>query len=115
MQLKTILRQVPDPRGKQGQDYRLGSILGLIVGSLLCGRRGIKPAFLPGRGLTRHQKAQLGFVRGTAPCHATLTGTFRVIAARAGRCPRRPVSRGRPACQESAVIDRELLGLGTER
>jgi hypothetical protein len=49
MQLKTILRQVPDPRGKQAQDYRLWSILGLIVVSL-CGRRGMKAAFLPGRG-----------------------------------------------------------------
>ena len=38
MQLKTILRQVPDPRGKQGQDYMLWSILSLIVVSLLCPR-----------------------------------------------------------------------------
>jgi Recombinase len=35
LQLKTILRQVPDPRGKQGQDYMLWSILSLIVVSLL--------------------------------------------------------------------------------
>ncbi len=83
MQLKMILRQVPDPRGKQGQDYRLWSILGLIVVSLLCGRRGMKAAFLLGRHLTRRQKAQLGFVRGTTPCHATLTETLRVIDARA--------------------------------
>jgi hypothetical protein len=40
LQLKTILQQVPDPRGKQGQDYKLWSILGLIILSLLCGRRG---------------------------------------------------------------------------
>jgi hypothetical protein len=83
MQLKMILRQVPDPRGKQGQDYRLWPIPGLIVVSLLRGRRGMKAAFLLGRNLTRRQKAQLGFVRGTAPCHATLTGTLRVIGARA--------------------------------
>lgn len=83
MQLKTILLQVPDPRGKQGQDYLLGSILGLIVVSLLCGRRGMKAAFLLGRGLTRRQMAQLGFIRGTTPCHATLTETLRVIDARA--------------------------------
>jgi hypothetical protein len=71
MQLKTILRQVPDPRGKQAQDYRLWSILGLIVVSL-CGRRGMKAAFLLGRRSDPRQKAQLGFVRGTTPCHATL-------------------------------------------
>ena len=52
MQLKTILRQVPDPRGKQGQDYMLWSILSLIIVSLLCGRRGMKAAFLLGRSLS---------------------------------------------------------------
>jgi len=83
MQLKMILRQVPDPRGRQGQDYMLWSILGLIVVSLLCGRRGMKAAFLLGRSLTRRQKAHLGFVRGTTPCHATLPETLRVIDARA--------------------------------
>ena len=81
MQLKTILRQVPDPRGKQGQDYMLWSILSLIVVSLLCGRRGMKAAFLLGRSLSRRQRAELGFIRGTTPCHATLTETLRVIDA----------------------------------
>ena len=81
MQLKTILQQVPDPRGKQGQDYKLWSILGLIILSLLCGRRGMKAAFVLGRSLSRRQKAALGFVRGTSPCHATLTETRRVIDA----------------------------------
>ena len=80
MQLKTILRQVPDPRGKQGQDYMLWSILSLIVVSLLCGRRGMKAAFLLGRSLSRRQRAELGFIRGTTPCHATLTETLRVEA-----------------------------------
>jgi hypothetical protein len=31
MQLKAILHRVPDPRGKQGQDYKLWPILGLSV------------------------------------------------------------------------------------
>ena len=75
--------QVPDPRGKQGQDYKLWSILSLIILSLLCGRRGMKAAFVLGRGLSRRQKAALGFVRGTSPCHATLTETMRVIDAQA--------------------------------
>jgi len=83
LQLKPILQQVPDPRGKQGQDYKLWSILSLIILSLLCGRRGMKAAFVLGRGLSRRQKAALGFVRGTSPCHATLTETMRVIDAQA--------------------------------
>ena len=83
MQLKSILQQVPDPRGKQGQDYKLWSILSLIILSLLCGRRGMMAAFVLGRSLSRRQKAALGFVRGKSPCHATLTETMRAIDARA--------------------------------
>ena len=83
LQLKTILRQVPDPRGKQGQEFLLWSILSLIGVSLLCGRRGMKAAFLLGRSLSRRQRAELGFIRGTTPCHATLTETLRVIDAQA--------------------------------
>ena len=46
-------------------------------------RRGMKAAFLLGRSLSRRQKAELGFIRGTTPCHATLTETLRVIDAQA--------------------------------
>jgi hypothetical protein len=83
MPLKTILRPFPDRRRKQGQDDRRWSILGLIVGSLAGGRRGMKAAFLRGRGLTRRRKAQFGGVPGTTPWHAPPTETLRVIAARA--------------------------------
>ena len=83
MQLRFILQQIPDPRGRQGRDYRLWSLLALIVVSMLCGRRGMKAAFLLGRSLTRRQKAQLGFVSGATPCHATLTETLRILDARA--------------------------------
>lgn len=79
MNLKASLQQVADPRGKQGQDYRLWSILALIVVSLLCGRRGMKAAFLLGRSLTKRQQAGLGFRHGRTPCHATLTETLRVV------------------------------------
>jgi hypothetical protein len=43
----------------------------------------MQAAFLRGHGQTRRRKAQLGFVRGTAPCHGALTKTLRVIAVRA--------------------------------
>lgn len=67
----------------RGQDYTLWSILGLSILSLLCGRRGMKAAFVLGRSLTRRQKAALGFVRGKSPCRATLKETLRVIDAQA--------------------------------
>ena len=73
MNLRSILQRIPDPRGKQGQDYRLWSMLGLIVVSMLCGRRGMKAAFLLGRSLNRRQRAELGFPRDRTPCHATLS------------------------------------------
>ena len=83
MELKRVLERIPDPRGRQGRDYRLWSILGLILVSMLCGRRGMKAAFLLGRSLTRMQKRQLGFMRGHTPCHATLTETLRILDAQA--------------------------------
>jgi predicted transposase YbfD/YdcC len=83
MKLKEVLCQVPDPRGKQGQDYALWSLLALIVVSFLCGRRGVAAAFRLGRGLTADQRRALGFMKGTTPCHATLTETLRVIEASA--------------------------------
>jgi len=83
MHLKSVLREVPDPRGKQGRDYRLWSILGLILVSMLCGRRGIRAAFFLGRRLNERERRSLGFSDGKTPCHATLTETLRVIDAAA--------------------------------
>ena len=83
MNLRAVLQQIPDPRGKQGQDYRLWSILSLIVVSLLCGRRGCLAAFHLGRSLTKRQRQLLGFTKGMTPCHATLTETPRAIYGRA--------------------------------
>src|ERR1700726_2663467 len=82
MELRKVLERIPDPRGRQGRDYRLWSILGLILVCMLCGRRGMKAAFLLGRSLTRMQKRQLGFMRGHTPCHATLTETQAILKAR---------------------------------
>lgn len=78
MNLRAVLEKVPDPRGRQGRDYPLSSILALIVISLLSGRKGMKAAFELGRSLNSRQRALLGF-KTTTPCHATLTQTLRVI------------------------------------
>ncbi len=81
MKIKSVLAAVPDPRGKQGQEYRLWSILALIMLGFLCGRHGLMAVFRLGRKLTAKQRQQLGFVRGTTPAHATLTETMRVVDA----------------------------------
>jgi hypothetical protein len=83
MNLRAVLRQAPDPRGKQGQDYRPWSIPGLILVSLLCGRRGLRAAFFLRRGLNKRQRSALGFMNGETPCHTTLTETVRAIDGRA--------------------------------
>ena len=79
MKLRTVLQNVPDHRGKQGQDYFLWSILGLIVVSLLYGRRGMLAAFHLGRSLNKRQRLALGFTKGVTPRHATITETLRAI------------------------------------
>jgi hypothetical protein len=72
---------VPDPRGKQGQEHALWSILALIVVSILCGQRGMAAAVRLGRSLKKGQRRALGLMKGTTPCHATLTETLRAIDA----------------------------------
>lgn len=79
MTLRTVFEKIPDPRGKQGRDYRLWSILSLIIVSMLCGRRGMKAAYLLGRSLNRRQRAGLGFPHDRTPCHATLTEMLRIL------------------------------------
>lgn len=78
--VKSVLRQVPDPRGKQGLQHPLEALLGLILLSMLSGRKGMRAAFRLGRTLSRRQLNMLGFRRYLAsPCHATFTELLRVL------------------------------------
>ena len=78
--VQSVLRQVPDPRGKQGLKHPLHALLGLMLLSMLSGRKGMLAAFHLGRGLTARQLRRLGFRPGLAsPCHATLTETLRIL------------------------------------
>lgn len=76
--LKEILKSVPDPRGKSGQDYRLWSLLSLIMLGFLCGRDSLAGVFRMGRAMPKRQLAKLGFYHGT-PCLSTLTETMQLI------------------------------------
>jgi hypothetical protein len=78
--VKSVLHQVPDPRGKQGLQHPLEALLGLILLSMLSGRKGMRAAFRLGRTLSRRQLNMLGFRRYLAsPCHATFTELLRVL------------------------------------
>ena len=80
--VRSVLRQIPDPRGKKGRLHRLEAIIGLILLSMLSGRRGMLAAHRLGRSLSRRELNRLGFRRDRAsPCHATLTETLRILDA----------------------------------
>lgn len=44
--VKSVLHQVPDPRGKQGLQHQLEALLGLILLSMLSGRKGMRATFV---------------------------------------------------------------------
>lgn len=78
--VRSILREIPDSRGKKGRQHSLEAILGLVLLSMLMGRTGMMAAFRLGRSLSRAQLNRLGFRRDRqSPCHATLTETLRGI------------------------------------
>ncbi len=80
--VRSVLREVPDPRGKKGRQHRLEAILGLILLSMLSGRKGMKAAFHLGWSLSRRQLNRLGVRRDLqSPCHATLTEMLRALDA----------------------------------
>jgi len=53
--LRSVLREIPDTRGKKGRIHRLEAILGLILLSMLTGRTGMMAAYRLGRTLSRSQ------------------------------------------------------------
>ena len=83
--VQSVWRQVPDPRGKQGLEHPLHALPGLMLLSMLSGRKGMMAAGQQGRGLTARQLRRPGFRRlgfrpgHASPCHATLTEILRVL------------------------------------
>ncbi len=73
---RPVLREVPDPPGTKRRLHRLEAISGLILLLMPGGRKGMKAAFHPGRGLPRRQLDRSGVRRDRkSPCHATLSET----------------------------------------
>ena len=78
--VQSILRQVPDPRVRRGRQHRLFALLGLIMLSLMNGRKDMKAAFQLGQSLSRHQLTALGFLPDYAPpSHFTLQTILRIL------------------------------------
>ena len=114
MQLKTILQQVSDPCGKQGQDYKLWSILGLIILSLLCRRRGMKAAFVLGRSLSRRQGSAELCPRNIAVSRDADGDHAGHRRAGAGRCAGLVVS-GKSASARHIAIDGKTMRASKDR
>ena len=112
--IRALLRQIPDPRGKKGRQHPLEALIGLMLLSILSGRKGMMAAFRLGRSLTPRQLQRLGFRRGRAsPCHATLTETLRILdpdalAAVFGRLEAAP--QAEDAIQQIAIDGKTLRG-----
>lgn len=78
--VRSVLRQIPDPRGRKGRLHHLEAIIGLMLLSMLSGRRGMLAAHRLGRSLPRRELNRLGFrIDRASPCHATLTETLRIL------------------------------------
>ncbi len=107
--IKSVLRQVDDPRGKQGLQHPLEALLGLILLSMLSGRKGMRAAFRLGRTLSRRQLDQLGFRRNrSSPCHATFTETLRILDPDALAKVFSQFTTDREDCEGNEAIRRQL-------
>ena len=114
--VEPILHQVPDTRGGQGRQYSLAALLGLILLSMISGRKGMKAAFRLGRSLTPPQLKALGFRPGcTSPCHATLTQLLRILDPDAmalvfSRVIAKPDDKAKADCNHIAIDGKTLRG-----
>ena len=109
LSIKSVLRQVEDPRGKQGLQHPLAALLGLMLLSMLSGRKGMRAAFRLGRTLSRRQLDQLGFRRNrNSPCHATLTELLRILDRDALAEVFSQFTTDREDCEGNEVIGRQL-------
>ena len=77
--VQSVLRQVPDPRGKRGLKHPLHALPGLMLLSMLSDRKGMMAAGQQGRGLTARQLRRPGFRPGLASPCPTLTEILRVL------------------------------------
>lgn len=70
--LKEALESVPDHRSRHGQEYRLSSLLLLVLAGFLCGCNSLLAVWRFSRRLTREQREALGFYWFKVPSHPTL-------------------------------------------
>jgi hypothetical protein len=77
MSLRTVLDEMPDPRGRHGRRHPLGAILALSVAAMLCGMRSLYSISQWGRDQGAPMARSLGFTRDRTPSVATLHRVFR--------------------------------------
>jgi len=77
--LLDLLRQVPDPRRREGRRHPLPAVLSLLVLAMLAGMRGLQGVVDFGRNLPPDVVAALGFTRPKTLAKSTLSVTLRAI------------------------------------
>jgi len=71
--------KIQDNRQKQGQRYKLQSILALVLIGYMHGYTSLARIYRFGKTLTKAQRKQLGFESKNTPSHPTITETMRRI------------------------------------
>jgi hypothetical protein len=77
--LLDLLRQVPDPRCREGKRHPLPAILSLLVLAMLAGMRGLQGVVDFGRNLPSDVVVALGFTRPKTLAKSTLSVILRAI------------------------------------
>lgn len=70
--LKEALESIPDHRQQRGKEYRLSSLLLLVLAGFLCGSTTLKGIWRFSQRLSREQREALGFLWFKVPAHSTL-------------------------------------------
>src|SRR5687767_2811087 len=78
-ELAPYLREIPDPRGRQGRRYALVGLLALCLVGFCTGSQGYLSVARWARFLKLDVLQALGFPRGRTPCAATWLNLFRVL------------------------------------
>jgi len=78
-----VLGLVPDQHSRHGRRYTLQSLLALVVGALLAGRKSLAAIARWGRSLSDSELQPLGIDREKAPCHATYHNVLKELKVQA--------------------------------
>jgi len=107
-----VLGQVPDHRSRHGRRFTLQSVLALVLGAVLAGRKSLAAIARWGRDLKPDQLNEFGIERPKAPCQTTYHNVLKGMqVTRLEKCLGQWVRKGRPpGRQDRKILPRSDLG-----